>query len=299
MPTTVTLPGPGDDYQAPLGGGLTPAQNQAPDLALFGRTWLLEVGPKGGGEAKAWDTLRVGFSIRKGASSKPNEATIKIFNLSEASRTYLARRGLQVRLSAGYRNQNGRPLLFSGELGRCVSTHRGPDWETEIHATDGGIQAVNTILSKSFGRGIKEDALVRYIAKELGVQVGTLKGLSDTPLTQGRQLSGPAVLKLDQILAGRRLRWSIQDGVLHVLPVGQALAGEAVVLSSATGLIGSPELTEKGAKASALLQRFTPGQLVDLRGQATSGIFIVEGVEYEGDSHAQAWEAHLELIKRA
>jgi hypothetical protein len=48
-------------------------------------------------------------------------------------------------------------------------------------------------------------------------------------------------------------RWSIQDGVIKLIPLTGYLPGEAVVVNSATGMTGVPEATDNGVSVRVLL----------------------------------------------
>lgn len=262
---------------------------------LFIRNWSVAIGPDGG-QGRKWEGLRTTFRIEKSGSSTPNKVEVAIYNLSADSRSFI-KKGHIVQVSGGY--GQAVKLLGQGEIALPNHAKEGADWVTRLEADDGG-KALRTTLSESFGPKTTESAIIRAIAKKLGVKLGKLQGLSDSAVGRGRQLSGPAKHELDALCKSRGLRWSIQDGVLQVLPIGEPLNGEAVLLSPSTGLVGSPELTAKGVKVTSLLQGgINPGHLIKVESLLVTGEYVAEKVTIEGDSHGDAWYTHIEALKRS
>jgi hypothetical protein len=262
---------------------------------LFDRRWAVTIGPPGQAGRK-WDNLRVSFSIEKTGDATPNALDLAIYNLSADSRAWIAKKGMAVMVDAGYADP-GAKLLYSGTLERVSHSKEGPDWVSRIESADGVAAHRSIILAESFGPGTTEASIVRAVADKLGVTVGELKGLSDTKFGQGRQLTGPAGRELDALCRSRGLRWSIQDGVLQILPLAQALNLEAVVLSAETGLVGSPDKTERGVKMVSLLQGgINPGRLIKLESRNIKGLYIAEKVTHSGDSHGRDWYTTIEAF---
>lgn len=123
--------------------------------------------------------------------------------------------------------------------------------------------------------------------------------------------------------------WSIQNGKINVIPLDGYLPGEAVVLNSATGLIGRPEQTADGLRLRCLLNpkiqvggliqvdNESINQTVQKDGQGPSegnamlpynqyaglqqfatitndGVYRVFVVEAKGDTRGQDW--YLDII---
>jgi hypothetical protein len=272
--------------------------------ALFSRKYKLTVGPASG-TGKEWDGLRIMFKVHKTASSTPNKLEVDIYNLSASSRHFIEGKGKDwaVVLEAGY--VAGIKTIFSGRLelassnkrGRHNHHHQGPDWVTKVKGFD-GIRENLVVLSKSFGPKTSESAVINEIAREMGSTVGTIKGLDKHKnYAHGRQISGSASAELDSICRTHNCRWSIQDGVLHILPYGEALDSTAFLLTPSTGLVGSPELTERGVKVtSLLLGGINPGKLVQLKTADVNGLYIVETLVHRGDTHYQDWYTEMECF---
>ncbi|MBU6427985.1 MAG: hypothetical protein KGR26_03155 [Cyanobacteria bacterium REEB65] len=279
---------------------------------LFGRIYQLTVGPAGG-EGRQWSnqggpSLRMRFKVSKSGDSTPNKAEIEVYNLSADSRRYIDSynpKTWAMQLSAGYQ-ATGLQLLFSGAIelasnekaGHRASHHQGPDWMIKIQGKDGVHAYCGVVLADSFGPDTSEEAVVRHVAKQLGVTIGTIKGLSKARYAHGRALSGAARYELDALCKSRGLRWSIQDGVLQILPSGQGLDLTAFVIGPATGLVGSPERTETGVKFTSLLQGgINPGRLIQLESAYLKGLYVAENVDHTGDTHDYPWYTTVDAFR--
>jgi len=266
-------------------------------MRLFRRAWTVSVGTLG---LSAFD-LR--FEVRRTLSSKPNTAEIELYNLSETSRGQIAQAadGL-VRLEAGY--EEGKTLLFSGALREAKSTHEGVDWITKVSARDGGAQIRQARVLRSFGANARVEDVVKTLAETLGVGVGNASdALRAATLDrvgayfpEGTVLSGSAATELDHLTRSVGLTWSVQDGVLQLLTRGRALQGQAVRLTSDTGLVDTPTVSRGGkVQAKALLiPDLTPGRRVQIESRTVTGVYRVAAVAYRGETRGQDWYADLE-----
>jgi hypothetical protein len=281
---------------------------------LFGRRVKVTIGPPGQ-EGKVWTGLRVRFHVHKTADAQPNKLELRIYNLSSDARHFIEN-GAKAKGSASYAviiqagyaaevSAGSLPVIFTGRLelgdsgtrGKHNHHHQGADWVTECKATDGGHITRNIVISKSFGPGTAEATIINDVAKAMGVTVGKIKGLPKRNANHGRALSGTAAAELDRLCRTHGLRWSIQDGVLHILPPGSAINPTAFIISPDTGMIGSPQRTERGLKVVTLIQgAITPGRLIDVRSADVKGIYIAEDVVQEGDTHEKPWYTTIEAI---
>lgn len=283
---------------------------------LFDRRYKLEIGPDGGigrsweGKRSAsgvWEGLRLAFRVEKGGDASPNKADLTIYNLSADSRAFV-KKGMIVRLEAGY--ASNCKLVFTGSIELADHDHEGVDWVTKIHSADGVRAYRGIVLSESFGPKTTEESVIRAIAEKMKVTIGELK-LNPRPkglkgkqpkalFNKGVAISGAASAALTRLCSSRGLRWSIQDGVLQVLPYREQLSQLAVLLTPETGLIGSPTATETGVKMVSLMQGgVNPGRAIQLQSAILKGVYLAENVKHEGDTHGNDWYTVVDAIKLA
>lgn len=248
--------------------------------------------------------LRITFKITKVSADKPhNRATISVFNLNAASRKKLQDgTPVNVTLAVGY--GTNLTQIFSGKLSRVWHTHEGPDWETHLESEDGK-EALGARVSLAIANGRRADA-ARKLADELakaGVGKGNLeKVLADTlkaaETAKTQVHHGDAKEELKKALEPLGFEYTIQDGQLQVVKKGQILNREAALLSSKTGLIGSPDIGKKGyLKVKCLIQpNLVPAWGVVVDSDAVQNtLFRIEKVTYRGDSRGIEWFAELDL----
>jgi hypothetical protein len=261
-------------------------------VTLFGRRWRVQVGELDVSK------LDITFTVKRTLQARPGTCELKVFNLDASHRAELtsARRPVVV-LSAGY---DPPPMLFRGDARKVDVVRDGADWVATITAGDGENAIRMARASTSFAPGTSLQDAIRSLGASMGVGAGNLSSASaaaSQALPEGAVVRGPAAAELTRLCASAGLSWSIQDGVLQVLPVGRALSRVAVELGPDSGLVGSPERgTGSVVKAKALLiPDLVPGRLVSLRSEAIRGTYRVEAAEYTGDTRGEDWHATLTL----
>jgi hypothetical protein len=266
---------------------------------LFGRRWRITIGSIQSSDAD----LR--FKVTRTLTTSPGAAEIEVFNLSADHRRELtALRRPLVRLEVGYQGV-GPWIAFQGDGRRTINLRDSADWITRATAGDGEHALRTARLSRSFAPDVNLADVVQYVAGAMGVDTGNvLEQLSGRGLDRvgdafpgGIVLHGLAELHLRIILDSAGLSWSVQDGVLQVLPRGRALQREAVLLSSSTGMIGSPEVDKANVvKVNALLTPdLVPGQLVQIDSKVVSGVFRIEKTQATGDTRGDEWQVAMEV----
>lgn len=268
--------------------------------ALFDRSWRVQVG------SLDVSALSVVFKAKRSLAARAGTLDLTIRNLSpEHRREILSARRFHtfVEVQAGY--VGGMSLIFRGDLRKAVPARDGTDWVVKVTAGDGEHAIRSARVSRSFSPGTTVEAVVRHIAEAMGVGIGnastalrgaSLGALGDT-LPEGTVLGGSAAAELTRLCTAAGKVWSIQEGNLQILPLGGALAREAILLSPGTGLVGTPEVVNRRViTVTALLQPgLVPGQQVVVQSDAllTTAPWRITEAEYSGDTHGVDWYAKL------
>ena len=103
---------------------------------LFDRVYRLQVGPPGGQGVEITD-LHITFDIQKSVKKTPNSGNIKVWNLRQETRQELEKADTKCILYAGYKDDAGPLLIFSGGVTHAWSKIDGPDIITEFDLGDG------------------------------------------------------------------------------------------------------------------------------------------------------------------
>ena len=267
---------------------------------LYQRQWLVRA------DGLDLSGLHGEFKVLRSTKMEPNTAEIKIYGLSQSTRSRLeGSRNLPITLGAGYVGDGSPPILFVGDSRSAKSTRDGAEIMTTIQARDFGRLYQQARLTRSYGPGTPVVNVLRDLVDAMGVGPGNLtefspafqlrNGMSSFP--EGYAITGPVRRSMDTLLRGAGLRWSIQNNALQIQRRGQALQTRAVLLSKTSGLVGSPEKDAKGiVTAVSLIQGgLDPGRKIVLESSLVSGDYEIRAAEYVGLIPGNEWYATLTL----
>jgi hypothetical protein len=191
------------------------------------------------------DPAEMTFDVSASSDKEPNRAKIIVYNLGESTRELLSAAHQGVELYAGYDGET--TLIFRGETTNVTHDHQKPLWITTIYAGDGDKEYNNSIFEKSYSAGTQVSVIISDMASEMNIPGEIIPVNPFTVLLESENYSGRTRDQLDKITAAHDLTWSIQEGILEILPKGVPSLSNptAVLLSTDTGMIGSPMLIER------------------------------------------------------
>lgn len=273
------------------------------------------------------DDLRVAFSVEKSMSSVPNSGTVTLWNLSPAHRGMLMKEYTTIKVSAGYQGEIGSAgnvgLIFQADIRRAEHKSQNPrrshkqpnpvgpssavntrnddgDWVTTLDCSDGGSGYAKGTVSKTYPAGSNVKEVMVDIAKTMpGISIGPVQGLDGAqPFTRAATFMGSSVDALNEIGRTHQVYWSIQDGAFQSVP-GSGAIQSVIILSKESGLIGLPELTDRGIKLTALLNPgLVPGRIIEVHSilwpESTVRRFRIAKVRFEGDNMDGQFTADIE-----
>jgi hypothetical protein len=258
------------------------------------------------------ESLRVEFDVQRDTTPYPNNASVRIYNLSPDHRESLTRaKEVTCQIEAGYEQTQ---QIFLGALRRGVNTSesgQGRDYVTSFEAGDGEKETQTATINKSYTKGTPISTVLNAFADALGVGKGNLtqhalaaKLTSGKTLPSALTISGPVVEEMSAFARSLELSWSIQDGALQILSIDQpSVPGSAVLLTPDTGLIEQPKLSvdkdtgKDVVVARSLLQpRLIPGALFRVDSETVTGSFAVRKSRHVGDTRGQSWYVDVEGI---
>lgn len=270
------------------------------------------------------ESLRIAFEVTKKDGSTQNECKVKIYNPSPASLELLRTKNAVVQLYAGYGDVV--PLIYKGIITRLTTDYTNGDVIANIESKRGFLSipqrnpnaAANSAAARAAQGYIKRVFTAQTsLLDGLGVVVSDVRAvlgayasevasdLTKVPNTPSRApraltLSGPPDKVLSSYTAANNLDWWEEDGVLRVVPRGDASREQAFVLSPNSGLIGSPKpkISGKTQKATGAVELvcLLNGELrvrraVQVEGtRQNTGWYLVRKVEHKGDS---GWETEF------
>lgn len=273
----------------------------------YKRAYDLTITPTDG-DARVIKDLRINFEITKSILSFPNLCRLNIYNPNEDTLAALQNKFTKIVLNAGY--EGDVKLLFKGEVRNVFQNRAGVDRLITVYAGDGERDWQNATFNKTFTENVTISAAIEEVLKSFEeVTVGVVNGLPQVAdKLRGQTLSGSSKDILDQFAEEYGFDWSIQDGEVIITPVESPLEGdEAVLVNAATGMIGSPTVTEIGADVTTLLNpRMLPNRAFqiesvnadiqlgnlffrDVKRTTAEGTYKIQEVTFKGDSREGDW----------
>ncbi|EAO8872574.1 hypothetical protein E2W84_24470, partial [Salmonella enterica] len=148
-------------------------------------------------------------------------------------------------------------LIFSGEIRYSVTGKDSPiDSYVLIQAADTDLAFATSITNQTLAAGYTTEDMFRLLMKDFeakGATVGRTPVFPPTVFPRGRVLFGMTRHLMDNVAAQCGATWQFVDGQLNMLPEGEYMH-DAIVLNSATGLIGMPQQTiGNGVNVRALI----------------------------------------------
>lgn len=204
-----------------------------------------------GGQGLSVEDLRITFEVTKTLLRTPNTALVKIYNLNPDNEAKIKGEFDEVIVNAGYTGALG--LLFRGNI-RHVFRHRETnDWILEIEAADGDkdFKHARTVISLAGGSTAQD--LIEHVVQSFE---STTLGHFIVPAAKrlrGAVFAGPTREVLDRLAATLGANWSVQNGQLDIVAADSTLPTEAIVINADTGMLGAPEIDDKGIKVKCLL----------------------------------------------
>ena len=272
---------------------------------LFGRSVDVVVGNK------RLTGLDCAFEIEKSLLPEPNKCSLKIYNLAEDTRAHFEElaprqrwqtKGIPVRIEAGYGDD--RAILWIGELRNVVTEIDGPDWVTSMDSGDGYLAYQNSRVNLSFGPMTPVATVLQALVAKLGAGVGNVAAALATLKVNGVGmlypsgivLSGSVAQELTDFCRSAGLEWSIQDGVLQILDRGQASRGQALLLSSDTGMVGSPSVDVDGILSvkTLLIPDVRVGSILVVNSERVKGTYRLEKATWSCDTSGDDWHITMQ-----
>lgn len=229
-----------------------------------------------GGAALDLSELRFTFKTSAADTESPNSVAIRVYNLADATVRTIGGEFSRVVLQAGYEGNFG--VIFDGTIKQFrVGKETATTSYLDIMAADGDMGynfgVVNKTLAAGSSPAERTAATIAAMAPQ-GISAGYIPNSPGGILPRGKVLFGMARDYMHTLAQSASSTWSIQNGKVSVVPLDGYLPGQAVVLTSATGLVGIPEQTADGLKVRCLMNpRIVPGCLVQIDNKSVNQTF--------------------------
>jgi hypothetical protein len=246
---------------------------------------IVKVGIEVNGRLKVYEDLTISAVGTKYANALQNECEVKITNLDKATRDYIltetspfnANKTPKILTLDAGRKSYGTTRIFIGNIvstakppnkkasgnetkpkesdskSASPSSSQPPDITLTLKCLTGNFQKGNIINRNQAGQA-KLSQIAQQIADDLQL---ALDFQATDKLIANYAHSGAALKQVDKLNEMGQINAYIDDAVLIVKNANTPLTQRTKVLNLNTGLIGIPEITERGVKVKYLLDNQT------------------------------------------
>lgn len=251
--------------------------------------------------------VRISFRIIRNTNSEANDCEISFYNLNSDSTSFLEKNELKIIVMCGYRKFNDDlKVIFEGEITNSVSTKIGTERVTTVYAGD----ADTGINISQYQRTYRANTKIKDIIVDIAESMKTIvmdENITHIPNDQfinAYTSVGSTKKTLDNLFKKINLEWYVDNNVFYAKPRVRIEFTNAFVISSQTGMIGTPyrkniknvssNITESGVSFNSILNpELVPGSTVNIQSQyanvETQGLFLIKETVFEGDTHGNNW----------
>jgi len=243
------------------------------------------------------EELDIEFTCRKDRSTTPNEASVRIKNLSETTRNFIKANN-RIEVLTGYGEE--RTLVMRMDVSRRVTNWQPPDSVTEILSLDGLIAMKDKEIKVSLAPKQTVRRGIEIIAKQAGLKIRLVGLRLNIPLLSGYTHSGKLTGALDDLTSIAKASWGIVDNELVVVKRGEGLGTTRFVISPENGLLAQPEVLDEVATTERIIKKqiepkgyqvtmlmrpnLNPFDKIEIQSRFVNGVFVVDRVEHQGST---------------
>ena len=229
---------------------------------LWGRKWAIKVVMTDGTTALDVSdsdfepgALRVTFRIEQPLMRKYAHAEIIIYNFAENTEKKLIDEGAKVVVEAGYQD-GAYGKIYEGCVWQVRRNRANVvDYSLTMNCLDALYMIDNKLIKVNTFVGQDMRAQLNTLAEAAGFELGHVtEDLDTSKLPRGKVFFGTFDKYLRQIARYNGAAYQVYDGKVHINRITDTVpAGEVLVLTPETGLIGTPNQCEDGVSFRALL----------------------------------------------
>lgn len=270
--------------------------------------WIRDATLTIGNKKYSLGSLAFTFEVPFEDSDEPPVATIKVTNLSAATRANIKKNDPVV-LNAGYEGDVGCILI--GKVVGLKHKQNNVDWTTTLTVQPCADEILGRMINKTYAENTKASAMVRDLLNIFGVEVSKCELSVDQVYPRGRVCRGNLKQVLTEIVVDEC------ESRFITRPTGQVYITKSddginngLTLTSETGLLradeekvvfepegkSTKETTEDDtiSRSCLLNYRVSTAEVVKIQSSSLNGRFIVKSGKHSGGRTGD-WETSMEL----
>lgn len=196
------------------------------------------------------------FNVHHSSFSFPHTADIRIYNLAPNTQKQIGTEFTQISLSAGYTGNFG--VIFKGTIKQVRKGKESAiDSYTDIFAADGDEWHNQGVINTTLPSGYTQDQVWQSITTAIQpynqTAALTTSPNNQNPSPRGKVMYGPIRETVRDWSNTNQQSVTTDNGIVRALPLLAFKQDDAIVINSATGMVGVPEQTEEGITITCLL----------------------------------------------
>lgn len=258
--------------------------------------------------------LQITFSIDQTPGAHRAYGEITIYGLKRSSRRDIYEQFSDVTLKAGFGESVG--TIFAGQIENVEIGRDGPNPYVKLFCQAGAAAWQGATISRTFGQDTPQIDIIRAVAESFGAPVEFIGDFSALPKAlKGRTMDGDSKYYMNQMAESFEFDWFLGSSGMVIAKQGADRPDfQTFNYKPTNGLIGSPEITQRGVNVEVVLNPFVrpydrytveseTGQLtfngVYYQSQQfppTNGESLNQVLSYrhEGDFYGDTWQTSLE-----
>ncbi|MDE2846011.1 MAG: hypothetical protein OXO51_04820 [Gemmatimonadota bacterium] len=247
--------------------------------------------------------LFIRFRVRRELGGAPADGFVDIYNLAPASEQRIKRRGESVKIRAGYDGDAAQ--IFDGDIRRVERVRHELDRITRVLIGGNAVKQARSVTNRTWQGVIAVRTIFADIVRrDMGLDVGPLELIPEDATREDWSFNEESRVALKFLVRPYGLEYYETDGVIKVKKKGVSADDrpQGVTISEATGMIGTPSVTDKGLKVDTLLD---PRLTIDTRVRVESLVleddtratqaYSVVALVHQGDNRDGPFNTAVEL----
>jgi len=246
---------------------------------------------------------RLSFDITKTETgSDPNNAVLKIYNLSRETSRKFEGKNISVILKCGYSlvsQQAPTDIIFKGDVIDYSSYKQGEDFITRVECGDTAKQSKETQVNTSFSQNSKtKKQTLKFLIDLMNLPIDKesidLMPESKKNISSNLVLSGRVIDSIDSLVKSEGLSWTIQNNkfILYDSKKKQDESKSVYLLNTDTGLITLKRKIDFNIDFTALIiPTIEPTKLIRVQSELNDidNFYTINRVDFDGDSYEGQW----------